>query len=159
MFAAPAGSGPRHLVFHPSLPLALFVSELANTLTLLRVDDDQLVAVQTISTLPAGFAGKSLAGQMSLNASGDRVYVTNRGHDSIGVFAWRHGALELLQHVPSGGASPRAFVLLEDEGQLLLANEEGGNLSSFSILADGTLSPPEVKIPLPGAVFLLVAKA
>jgi 6-phosphogluconolactonase len=159
-FAAPAGSGPRHLFFHPILPLAVLVSELANTLTLLRVDEGRLVAGQAISTLPSGFAGESLAGQVSLNASGDRVYVTNRGHNSIGVFAWRDGgALELLQHVPSGGASPRAFVLLEDEGELLLANEEEGNLTAFSILPDGTLSPPEAKIPLPGAVFLLVAEA
>jgi 6-phosphogluconolactonase len=159
-FAAPAGSGPRHLVFHPSLPQALLVSELASSLTQLRIADGRLLAEQTVSTLPADFGGESLAGQMSHNALGDRVYVTNRGHDSIGVFAWRaDGALELLQHIWSGGASPRAFVLLEDESLLLLANEEDGNLTSFSIKPDGTLSPSNAEIALPGAAFLLVAQA
>ena len=85
--------------------------------------------------------------------------MTNRGHDSIAVFAWdAAGALEVLQHIPSGGASPRSFVLLEAEGQLLLANEDDGNITTFALERDGTLSQLTAPIPLPGAVFLMVAK-
>lgn len=158
-YHAPAGSGPRHLVLHRSLPLALLVSELDSMLTVLEMTDRRLLARQTLSTLPADFAGGSLGGHLSLNAAGDRVYVTNRGHDSIAVFAWNEsGALELLQHVPSGGASPRSFLLLETERQLLLANEEQSNITAFAVMPDGRLSRLEIDITVPGAVFLLVAQ-
>jgi len=159
-YKAPAGAGPRHLVFHPRAPLALLVSELASTMTVLEVGDGILVARQTRPTLPLDFDGGSLRGQLSLNSAGDRFYGTNRGHDSIAVFAWNGDGLpELLQHVPSGGASPRAFVLLEAERQLVLANEEGGNLTFFDVREDGTLSCTGVDLPLPGAAFLLTEAA
>lgn len=157
-YPAPAGSGPRHLVFHPALPLAVLASELASTLTVLRLEGGGLVEQQTLSTLPQGFAGESLAGHLSIDRAGKRVYVTNRGHDSIAVFSWDEaGELELRQHVPSGGASPRSFVLLEAERQLLVANEEGESVTAFRLQSDGTLSPHHADIPLPGAAFLLVA--
>ncbi|MDX3901095.1 MAG: lactonase family protein [Sphingobium sp.] len=156
-FRAPAGSGPRHLVFHPVLPLALLVSELASTLTVLEVGDGILSARQMVSTLPPGFSGESLGGHLSLNSAADRVYVTNRGHDSIAIFAWdASGSLEPLQHAPSGGRSPRSFVLLEAERLLLLVNEEDGKISVFNVRYDGTLSPTDATLAIPGAAFLFV---
>lgn len=157
-FAAPAGSGPRHIVFHPTRPFALLVSELASTLTLLKVGNGELTAIDACSTLPDGYAGKSIAGHVSLNRSGTRVYVTNRGHDSIAVFdVETDGMPELLQHRPSGGASPRAFVLLEVERQFVVANEESGSVTIFDLLPDGTLSPCRQHISVAGAVFPFVA--
>lgn len=133
------------------------MSELASTLTVLTVGDSVLSAIQAVSSLPNGVTGDSLSGQLSINR-GDRVYVTNRGHDSIAVFAWdAAGALELLQHVPSGGASPRALMLLEAERQLVLANEEGANVVFFDVLADGTLSSAKCELSVPSPAFLLVA--
>ena len=155
-FKAPAGSGPRHLVFHPRLPLALLVSELASTLTVLEVREGRLSTKQTVSTLPPGFVDKNFGGHLSINAAGDRVYVTNRGHDSIAVFDWSaRGVLKLLRHVPSGGASPRAFVLLESRQQLLIANEEDGSVVAYSLDSDGCLSL-NGRLSIPGAAFLLV---
>jgi 6-phosphogluconolactonase len=157
-FQAPAGSGPRHLVFHPVLPLALLASELASTLTVLQVVGSSLLAMQTISTLPPGFSGQSLAGHLTLNAAGTRAYVTNRGHDSIAVFSWNEvGVIDSIQHVPSGGASPRSIVLLEAERQLVVANEESDNVTVFDLRTDDTLGALCDMIPVPGAVFALVA--
>jgi 6-phosphogluconolactonase len=157
-FQAPPGTGPRHIVFHPILPLALLASELASTLTVLRASGATWSVAQTVSTLPAGFAGDSLAGHLSLNAAGERVYVTNRGHDSVAVFGWdTAGTLHPMQHMPSGGASPRAFVLLEAERRLILANEQGCNVTAFALLPDGTLAPQDGEVAAPGAVFLMVA--
>lgn len=157
-FEAPAGAGPRQLVFHPELPQALLVCELASTLTVLDVGDGQLRQRQMMSTLPAAFSGESLGGHLSLNAAGTRGYVTNRGHDSIAVFAWEaDGTIALRQHVASGGVSPRAFILLEAERTLLAANEEGGNVTAFDLSEDGSLSPMTAAIPLLGAVFLIAA--
>jgi 6-phosphogluconolactonase len=157
-FRAPPGTGPRHIVFHPILPIAILASELASTLTVLRASGAIWSTSQVTSALPADFDGDSLVGHLSLNAAGDRVYVTNRGHDSVAVFAWDEmGTLQLLQHAPSGGASPRAFVLLEAERRLVLANEQGCNLTIFEVRPDGTLSPLESDVAAPGAVFLMVA--
>jgi 6-phosphogluconolactonase len=153
-FKAPPGSGPRHLLFHPDQPLALLVSELASTLTLLEAIDGRLTPHQTLSMLPDGFEGESLGGHLALNQAGDRVYVTNRGHDSIAVFAIDGSGLMLLQHVPSGGASPRFFLLLEAQRLLVLANEDGGNLTFFDVLENGTLAPRHEAISVPGAVFV-----
>ena len=157
-FVAPGGSGPRHLVFHPTLDFALLVSELASTLTVLEVDHGVLTAACSCSTLPGGFDGASIAGHLALDRSGTRIYVTNRGHDSVAVFGWGGGDRpELLQHVPSGGASPRAFVVLEIERQFILAHEQSGTVTAFDLLPDGTLGPHRQTLSVPGAVFVFKA--
>jgi 6-phosphogluconolactonase (cycloisomerase 2 family) len=154
-YRAPPGSGPRHLLFHARRPIALLVSELAATLTVLDVAGDSLTARHIVSIAPEGFTGSNLGGHLALNRAGDRAYVTNRGHDSIAVFALDgEGEPTLLQHIPSRGASPRFFLLLEDEELLVLANEEGNNLVAFKVATDGTLSALSANLTLPGAVFV-----
>lgn len=85
-YIAPPGSGPRHLAFHPHRPIAYLVSELASTLTILRVEGRRLVAQRTVPTLPAG-AGESKGGAILLSRAADRLWISNRGHDSIATFA------------------------------------------------------------------------
>jgi len=160
VYAAPAGSGPRHLIFHPTLPLAILVSELASTLTVLRVEDGTLAAVHEVSTLPDGFTGDSIAGHLSLDRSGARIYVTNRGHDSVAVFDWVDGgAPRLLQHVPSGGESPRAFLLLEEERLFVLANEEGNSVTVFAVLDEGNLAAHHQTVAVPAPVFVFAGQS
>jgi 6-phosphogluconolactonase len=155
-YAAPPGSGPRHLAFHPSAPIAWLVSELASTLTVLRREEDgSLSALRIISTLPPGGSGESLGGAIALNHSATRLYVSNRGHDSIAVFALDpSGMPNLLQHMPSSGASPRFILLLKDERQMAVAHEEDGTVSVFNLLSDGRLSPDPQTLTVPGAAFL-----
>lgn len=157
-FAAPPSSGPRHLVLHPTGPFALLISELASTLTLLERTGAAFRGTQVISTLPPGFAGESLGGHLPINEAGDRLYVTNRGHDSIATFAFDGEWLSLLQHVSSRGASPRFVLLLEGEKLLVVANEEGGNVTGFELRDDGTLAPAGLDLAVPGAVFLFEAR-
>lgn len=152
---APPGSGPRHLLFHPRRTLAVVLSELAATLTLLEAGDFKLRPVQAVSTPPADFAGDNLGGHLELNAEGTRVYVSNRGHDSLAVFALEQDRLELLQHVPSGGAHPRHFALLESERLLAVAHEKDGRVTLFEIAPDGTLAPKGEGTTVPGACFIL----
>lgn len=153
-YQALPGSGPRHLAFHPHAPLAFLISELASTLTVLAVaDNGTFAARQIVSTLPAPDP-ESLGGAIAINRAGDRLYVSNRGHDSIAVFAIEGGEVRPLQHVPSGGASPRHILLLEDDARLLVANEEGGSVGVFTIGPDGMLAPDPVMLDIPGAVFL-----
>lgn len=153
---APSGSGPRHLLFHPSAPLALVVCEMASTLTLFDMTAHGLTKRTTISTLPPRPAQQSLGGDLAINRAGTRVYVTNRGHDSIMVAVLDPvlGTLEPVQYVPSGGASPRSLLLLEEMEQLLVVNEEAGNIVQFAITSDGQLRATGHMVEVSGAAFV-----
>lgn len=153
-FRMPPGSGPRHLVFHPHRPIAFLVTELTSSLAVFDVAGGALLLRQQISALPSNFAGKSLGGHLAINAAGDRVYVSNRGHDSIAVFAFDEpGGLSPLQYMPSGGASPRFFLLLERQHLFLVANEEGNSVTIFEVAPDGRLQPL-AQVPVPGPAFV-----
>jgi 6-phosphogluconolactonase len=143
------------LIFHPHLPLAYLISELASTLTVLDAADGALSPVRSVSTLPPEFDGESLGGHIGINAAGKRLYVTNRGHDSIATFALdQTGSPSLLSHTPSGGASPRFFLLLEGQGRMLVANEEGNSVTIFKVEANGVPSQcAEVTVPGPAFLF------
>jgi 6-phosphogluconolactonase len=161
-WAALPGCGPRHLLFHPRLPVAYLIGELASTLTVLECNPDgTFLARDVTSTLPGGgVGGGNLGGHIVLNEAGDRLYVTNRGHDSIATFAVASdGQLQCLCHVESGGNSPRFLLLLEEEGLALVANEEGGSLVAFAIGESGLIRAGAGAAPMPGAAFICRAPA
>ncbi|PZU09100.1 lactonase family protein [Sphingomonas sp.] len=155
-FRAPAGAGPRHLARHPRLPVCYLVAELANTLTVLAASEDGTFRQTAVmSTLPQGFAGASQVAHIAPNAAGTRLYVSNRGHDSIAVFALApDGAASLIQHVDCGGHWPRFFLLLEDRGELLVANERSGTVTCLAIAQDGRLRSIPGSLDVPGVAFL-----
>jgi len=156
VFEARPGSGPRHLLLIPDQPLALLLCELASTLTLLRRNGGAFEAIQTLSTLPVDFEGESLGGHLTINAAADRIYVSNRGHDSIAVFDLNAGGeLKLRQHIASGGASPRHCLLIEAQRLLLVAHERDGRITAFSVDEEGGLSTLGQVAEVPGAAFLL----
>lgn len=155
-YRAPSGSGPRHLARHPSLATCYLASELSNTLTVLAAaNDGTFRAVDTMSTLPTGFAGHSQVAHIAINAAGTRLYISNRGHNSVAVFALApDGGARLNQHVESGGDWPRFFLLLEDRGEMLVANERSGTVARLAIGRDGRLRPVPGVAAVPGVAFL-----
>jgi 6-phosphogluconolactonase len=155
-YQAPSGSGPRHLVFHPGLPFAYLASELGNTLTVLkRLVDGRLERMQTLSTLPENFTAHSQVAHIAMNTAGTRLYVSNRGHNSIAVFALgRAGQALLKQIVPSGGDWPRFFLLLEDCGWMLVANQNSGTIVPLCLARDGSLAPGGKALAIPQAVYI-----
>jgi 6-phosphogluconolactonase len=151
----PAGQGPRHIVFHPARPLAYLLTELGSTLFTLSVGNDgELAIVHELSTLPSGFQGESLGGHVELNAAGDRLYVTNRGHDSIVVFDTSADHPRMLQSTDTGGASPRHFCLLEEKKRIVIAHEKQGGVTVLALSDDGKLSPARDRIAIPKACFV-----
>ena len=154
-WTAPAGSGPRHLVCHPDGRRALVLCEMAATLTLLDEGPLGFETLHAVSTAPPHFAGDNLGGHVTLSPAGTRAYVSNRGHDSLAVFTLAEDRLELLQHVPSGGAHPRHFVKLPAERKLVVAHEKDGTVASFDIEADGRLRDTGHRVTIPGACFVL----
>jgi 6-phosphogluconolactonase len=153
-FVAPPGSGPRHLLLHPDRRRAYLMSELASELTVLKLEDGGFSRCTSRSSLPAGFEGSSLGGHIALNRAGDRLYASNRGHDSIAVFAIEGEDLRPLQHIAARGVSPRHFLLAEEEAALVCASEKSGTVSLFSIDGDGTLTAAGAPLDIAGAAFV-----
>lgn len=145
--AQPALAGPRHYCFHPSLDLVYFSNEQGCSVTSYRIGPEgALAALQTISTLPAGFDARNTCSQIHLTPSARFLYVGNRGHNSIAGF--KLSADGFL--IPAGHAAtepvPSAFCL-DPEGKFLFAaGTASGRLASYRIDGDrGTLAPLAVQ--------------
>ncbi len=146
--AFPAGSGPRHLVLHPSAPFAYVIHELDDKITVLPFDAQTGTlgaSLQTISTLPSGVDGAGNTGaEIAFGASGQHLYASNRGHDSIVIYNVnaQSGLLTLVGHQPTVGATPRHFSV-EASGEILLVGNQGSDeVRTFRVdPAAGTLTP------------------
>ncbi len=163
-FASEKGAGPRQLAFHPTAPYAYLIHELANSITALRYNSDTgaLTELQTILTLPAGFKGESYGAAVRVSPDGKFLYGSNRGHNSIVVYAIDEntGGLTLVQHAPTGGDWPRDFNIDASGSVLLVANERSNNIVTFKIDAStGMLTPTGHEVQVPKPVSILVAPA
>jgi 6-phosphogluconolactonase len=132
-----AGAGPRHLVFSRNGQTVYVVNELDSTLAVFSVDPTTggLKLLQTIATIPQDFKEENFPADIHVSPSGKFVYCSNRGHDSIAVFAinQRTGTLSALQYAPTGGKWPRNFAI-DPTGQfLLVANQKSATITVFGV--------------------------
>jgi 6-phosphogluconolactonase len=145
------GSGPRHLVFSLDGKFAYVVNEMASTVTAMAYDAKQgsLRELQTVSTLPTEFKGQSTCAEIQLHPSGRFVYASNRGSDSIAVFAVAAGTGELsrVEVQPTQGKTPRHFGI-DPSGRWLLAENQGSDsIIEFQIDGvNGRLTPTGERI-------------
>jgi 6-phosphogluconolactonase len=135
--ATAPGAGPRHVVFSRDGRHLLCITELANTITTYAYDpaDGTLTPRETHSTLPPDFHGKTKAAAIRLHPSGRFVYGSNRGHDSIAVFAFDEisGSLSPVEIVSATGRDPRDFALSPDGRWLVVAHETSNSLAVFAV--------------------------
>jgi len=154
------GGGPRHFALHPTRPLAWSLNELLSTVTTMHVTaaDGALKAGGTVSTLPTDFKGGNSTAEIFAHPNGKFLYASNRGHDSIAVFAINEadGALAPLQHQPIGGKTPRNFAL-DPNGRWLLAAAQGSDVITVFRIDAGTgrLTPTDGRIAAPTPVCLI----
>ncbi len=160
----PPGSGPRHLAFGPAERFAYVINEMLSTITVLAHDPatGALREVETVSTLPAGATvkGNSTA-EIFVHPNGRFLYGSNRGHDSIAVFAIAAdtGKLTLLDHTSTGGKMPRNFALDPSGRFLLAANQGGDNIVVFRVdEATGKLTPTGAEVKVGAPVCIVFAR-
>lgn len=141
-----AGGGPRHMAFHPNGRYAYVNLELTSRVAAYRVDaaTGALEGFQVLSSLPTGAQaeGNSTA-ETLVHPNGRFLYVSNRGHDSIAVFAIdpQDGSLRFIEATSTGGRTPRSFGLVPGGRFLVAANQNSGNVTVFRIDSErGTLS-------------------
>lgn len=155
------GAGPRHLAFHPSLPVLWVLDELDSTIATYRFDaaSGALTALQVQSTLPPEFTGYSTAAEIAVAPDGRFVYGSNRGHDSVTIFAADgQGQLRAAGWQPTGGKGPR-FIGLDPSGRFLhAANEQGDSIVTFRRdERSGALTPTGQTIANPTPVTIVFA--
>jgi 6-phosphogluconolactonase (cycloisomerase 2 family) len=130
-------AGPRHLAFHPAGNFAYVVNELDSTVTTYDYDAEkgELGPKQILSTLPQSYTGNSRAAGIQVDGEGRFVYASNRGYDSIAVFAIdpQNGLLSFREAVCSEGRTPRFFTLTPNGRYLLALNEDSDNIVTFAV--------------------------
>ncbi|HEX2855464.1 MAG TPA: lactonase family protein [Opitutaceae bacterium] len=150
------GSGPRHVKFHPNGRWVYLINELASTVAAFNWDSaaGALTEFQTVSTLPADFKGSSTCAELEVHPNGKFLYGSNRGHDSLAVFAIEQagGALTPVEHVPSGGKTPRNFAFDPTAKWIVCTNHGSNNAVVFRVdETTGRLTPKgdPVAVPYP----------
>jgi 6-phosphogluconolactonase len=133
------GSGARHFAFAPNGKIGYAINELKSTITAFNWDAAKgtLTEIQTLSTLPEGFTGESFTADVQVHPSGKFVYGSNRGHNSISVFAVdpKTGKLTLTSTQSTGGSWPRHFGIDPSGAFLLAANQRSDSIVVFRINA------------------------
>jgi len=150
------GAGPRHFCFSPDGRFGYVINELDSTVTAFSYDADKgtLETIETVSTLPDGWEGESYCADIHMLSSAKFLYGSNRGHDSIVIFAvdQETGKLTCVGYESTQGKFPRNFCIDPTETFLLAANQNTDNIISYRIDQEtGALTPTgeETKVPIP----------
>lgn len=161
------GAGPRHMAWGSERTggggVLYVLNELNSTISMMVYDASRgmLDQVQTLSTLPRGFAGKNSCAEVRVHPSGKFVYASNRGHDSLALFTVeeRTGRLTAAGHEPTGGKTPRNFAIAPDGRFLLAANQNSGNILVFAIdQKTGKLNATGQKVDVPAPVCVMFGR-
>jgi 6-phosphogluconolactonase len=149
------GAGPRHLAFHPNGRVLYVINELSSTVSAFSYEAGALSPIQTISTLPTGFAGRSSTAEIAVSADGRFVYGSNRGGDSLAVFRvdTATGRLTETGHVPVGGKTPRHFAIVPGGGWILVGHQGSGTIGALRLdpssgLPELVATPVEIDKPV-----------
>jgi 6-phosphogluconolactonase len=161
--AVAAGAGPRHLAFDPSAQFAYVIDELDSTLVACRYDagGGAFEPLQTVPTLPSGFTGENFPAHVLVAPSGRFVYGSNRGHDSIALFAVDPptGRLTIVGHVPSGGRWPWHFAIDPTGAFLLVANHRSDGVATFRVDQEqGTLQATSHVLDIPSPICIVFGR-
>jgi 6-phosphogluconolactonase len=143
---ARSGAAPRHVGFHPTQPLAYVINELDSTITAYHFDPDKgaLKPFQIVTTLPSSYTGNNTGAEIAVAPSGRFLYGSNRGHDSIAIFAIDRstGALTSVGWEPTQGKTPRFFGLDLSGAHLYAANQISDTVVIFRVdQMTGKLTP------------------
>jgi 6-phosphogluconolactonase len=140
------GAGPRHFAIAPSGKFVYLVNEMASTVTVFSftASSGRLQEQQSISTLPVDFKGENTTAEIEVDSQGRFLYASNRGDNSIAVFAInsQDGKLAFVERMATGGKTPRHFALDPTGKWLFAANQDSNSISIFRVNPDnGRLAP------------------
>ena len=141
-----AGAAPRHVDFHPSRPFAYVINEIDSTIAVYQFDPETgaLKPIQVNTALPSNYTGNNTSAEIAVAPSGRFLYGSNRGHDSIAIFAIDRstGLLTSVGWEPTQGRTPRFFGLDPTGTHLYAANQASDTIVIFRVNeTTGKLTP------------------
>ena len=141
--------GPRHFVIRPRGDVLYSVNENGMTVSAFHFDAERgtLEAFQLIGTLPEGEdpKGEGLStAEIRMTSDGRYLYASNRGHNTLALFAvGDDGTLTLKDHFPTEPV-PRFFEIDPTEQYVYSAGQDSGRLVSYKLdSASGALETLE----------------
>jgi 6-phosphogluconolactonase len=155
-----AGAGPRRVQMSPDGKFLYVDHETDSEVGVYAIDGCTLKEIQVTGTVPEDAKAHNTTAELVISADGKFLYVGNRGHDSVSVFAIdrKSGMLSLKENVPSGGRTPRNVRIDPSGNWFFAANENGGNVTEFKVDKEsGHLMPTGVTAPIntPGGIYFL----
>ncbi len=123
----PSGHGARHIIFSEDGKYMFCANELVSTVSAFGYNDGELSLIATISLLPESFDSESTAAAIRIKDG--RIYVSNRGHDSVSEVSFQNGELELLKTVDCCGKSPRDFDFVDNF--MICTNQDSDSVTVF----------------------------
>ena len=159
----PPGGGPRHVTFHPNGSWMYSNNEITSAVTVFDLDTSTggTKAKQTISTLPKGFTGSNSTAEILVHPSGQFLYCSNRGHNSIASFAINQsdGKLTATGRTSSGGNTPRNFGITPDGAYVVAANQGSNDVAVLKVdRENGKLTPTGSSIKVPHCICVRFVK-
>ena len=152
-FVAPAGFGPRHLAFHPVLPIAYVLGELSCSVIAMEYDCKKTVSIHAypeVSVLKPG-AKSGTCAAIRVSPDCKHLLVSNRVPEeegSISILGLEAGHVRNLENVvPSGGCCPRDFAFSLDGDNVFVANQDSDNITIFG-WNKGMLTPTGVAMDI-----------
>jgi 6-phosphogluconolactonase len=155
-----AGSGPRRLALSPTERFLYVNHETDSKVSVFAVDRGTPKEIQQISTLPLGFTGRNSTAEIQMDKAGQFLYVSNRGANSIAVYAVDpgNGTLTLRELVPALGQSPRNITIDPTGRYFFAANQFSNNVVIFSVdqqTGHLTATGRQFHMDQPASVFLV----
>ena len=131
----PPGSGPRHLAFARDGRVAYVLSELTSSIAIAAREGERWSVVDTVPCVPVAARDGNTSAAIRMHPSSRYLYVSNRGHDSVAVFAVDRASAHptLVEHVSTAGATPRDLGIDPGGRVLVVANQDADALVSFWI--------------------------
>ncbi len=151
---ATPGAGPRHFTFHPNGKWAYVINELDATMTSFEYKKGRLTPLQTVTTLPEGYAGRKWCADIHVSPDGKFLYGSNRAQESLVIYsiAPKTGVLTYVGNQDVLGKTPRNFMIDPTGKWVLVANQDTDNVVIFSRdTKTGKLTPTgkEIKVSMP----------
>ena len=140
---APEGDGPRHYAYHPNGKFVYFDNEQGCSVTAYKIDSENgtLEPFQTLSTLPDDWTGDNSCAQIHISPTGEFLYASNRGHNSIAIYSVDPDSGEFTSlGQQSTVATPRAFNIDPTGNYMLVSGLDNGDLATYKIETSGLLS-------------------
>jgi 6-phosphogluconolactonase len=153
------GSGPRHFAIHPNGNFAYSAEELTSTVAAYGVNKatGELKPLERLSMLPEGFTTRNSAADIHFSPDGRFLYASNRGHESLVIFAVdpKSGKLTFVGHENTGGKHPRNFMIDKKGKYVLTANRDTDNIVVFKRnRKTGKLMPTGQQVTVPAVIAL-----